>query len=430
MVKGLPDATRVCFDDERAVANAGVLLPAVLAERLGIEGLVDRTVDLGDRVGAANPGRKVMTLVSAMTLGADCIDDCDVLRSGQTGAVLGHTVAAPSTLGTFLRAFTFGHVRQLDRVLADCLVRAWAAGAGPGAERLIVDVDSFVGEVYGYDKQGAGYGYTHKRGYHPIVATRAETGEVLHIRARKGSANTSRGALRFVEELIPRVARAGATGPRLLRADSGFWNRKVMARLQSAGWTYSIGVRQQKHIKAAIAGVPEQDWQPLEDYPEGGEAQIAQTMLGHQRLIIRRTRLVGAQAELWPEWRHHAFLTNRTDALELVESEHRQHAVVELAIRDLKDQALAHFPSGKFLANAAWTVIAALAHNLLRWTTLIGLPDTIIPTARTLRRRLLTIPGRITRTARQVTLRMPARWPWATQFLTALERLRAVPPLT
>jgi len=201
-------------------------------------------------------------------------------------------------------------------------------------------------------------------------------------------------------------------------------------RLQAAGWTYSIGVRQQKHVKAAIAAIPEPDWQTLPDYPEGGEAQIAQTMLGRQRLIVRRTRLIGAQAELWPDWRHHAFLTNRTDTLELVESEHRQHAVVELAIRELKDQALAHFPSGKFLANAAWTVIAALAHNLLRWTTLIGLPDTTIPTARTLRRRLLTIPGRITRTARQLTLRMPARWPWETAFLTALNRLRAVPSLT
>jgi hypothetical protein len=430
MVKGLPDATRVLFDDERAVANAGVLLPAVLADRLGIGALVDRTVDLGERQGAANPGRKVMTLVSAMTLGADCIEDCDVLRSGQTSAVLGHGIAAPSTLGTFLRAFTFGHVRQLDRVLAESLSRAWTAGAGPGEGRLVVDVDSFVGEVFGYDKQGAGYGYTHKRGYHPIIATRAATGEVLHIRARKGSANTARGALRFVEELVPRVQRAGATGTRLLRADSGFWNHRIMARLQAAGWLYSIGVRQQQHIKAAITEIPEQDWRTLEDYPEGGQAQIAQTMLGHQRLIVRRTRLVGAQAELWPDWRHFAFFTNCTDAIELVEAEHRQHAVVELAIRDLKDQALAHFPSGKFLANAAWTVIAALAHNLLRWTTLIGLPDTIIPTARTLRRRLLTVPGRITHTARTVTLRMPARWPWETEFLAALDRLRAVPRLT
>jgi hypothetical protein len=430
MVDGLSDATRVVFDDERVVANAGVMLPALLAGRLGLETLVDQTVDLGDRPGAANPGRKVMTLVSAMTLGADCIGDCDVLRAGRTSAVLGHRVAAPSTLGTFLRAFTFGHVRQLDRVLAESLRRAWSAGAGPGDERLIVDVDSFVGEVYGYDKQGAGYGYTHKRGYHPIVATRAGTGEVLHIRARKGSANTSRGALRFVEELIPRVRRAGATGSKLLRADSGFWNAKIMARLQAAGWLYSIGVRQQPRIKAAITAIPEQDWQTLKDYPEDGEAQIAQTMLGRQRLIVRRTRLVGAQAELWPDWRHFAFFTNRTDAIEQVESEHRQHAVVELAIRDLKDQALAHFPSGRFLANAAWTVIAALAHNLLRWTTLIGLPDTIVPTARTLRRRLLTVPGRITRTARTVTLRMPARWPWETEFLAALDRLRTVPALT
>jgi hypothetical protein len=428
MVHDLSDRLMVAFDDERVVANAGVVLPALLASRLGIDGLVEGRVDLGDRPGAANAGRKVMTMLSAMVLGADCIEDCDVLRSGQTEAVLDHRVAAPSTLGTFLRSFTFGHVRQLDRVLADGLGRAWAAGAGPGDRRLVVDVDSFVGEVHGYDKQGAGFGYTHKRGYHPILATRAGTGEVLHIRARKGSANTARGALRFVEELIPRVDRAGATGPKLLRADSGFWNKKLMARLEAAGWHYSIGVRRQGPVPAAIAAIGESDWQPLDDYPDDGQAQIAQTMIGSQRLIVRRTRLLGDQGELWPDWRHHAFLTNRTDPLETVEAEHRQHAVVELAIRDLKDQALAHFPSGKFTANAAWTVIAALAHNLLRWTHLIALPGQTIRTARTLRRRLLTIPGRLTRTARRTTLRMPARWPWAKDFLAALNHLRALPP--
>jgi hypothetical protein len=422
------DSTVAVFDDERAVANAGVMLAGLLAQRLGVEDLVGQTVRLGDRPGGANAGRKVMTMISAMALGADCIEDCDILRSGQTAAVLGHGVAAPSTLGTSLRAFTFGHVRQLDRVLADSLTRAWAAGAGPAAERLVVDVDSFVGEVHGYDKQGAGFGYTGRRGYHPILATRAGTGEVLHIRCRKGSANTARGALRFVEELIPRVARAGASGPKLLRADSGFWNNKVMARLQNAGWTYSIGVRQQQHIKAAIQRIAEQDWQALEDYPETGEAQIAQAMLGDRRLVVRRTRLVGEQAELFPDWQHFAFLTNRTDALELVEAEHRQHAVVELAIRDLKDQALAHFPSGRFYANAAWTVIAALAHNLLRWTHLLALPDQTVRTARTLRRRLLAVPGRITHHGRRSTLRMPARWPWAQDFLAALARLRALPP--
>ncbi|NLF75085.1 MAG: IS1380 family transposase [Chloroflexi bacterium] len=428
MVHDAADRFVVAFDDERVVANAGVMLPALLAGRLGIEALVDGRVDLGDGAGSANPGRKVMTMLSAMALGADCIEDCEVLRSGQTGVVLGHRVSAPSTLGTFLRAFTFGHVRQLDAVLAESLTRAWAAGAGPGDERLVVDVDSFVGEVHGYAKQGAGFGYTRKRGYHPILATRAGTGEVLHIRARKGSANTSRGALRFVEELIPRVTRAGATGPKLLRADSGFWNKKLMARLEQAGWFYSIGVRRQGPIPAAIAAIGETDWQPLPDYPDDGEAQIAQTMIGHQRLIVRRTRLLGDQADLWPDWRHHAFLTNRTDPLETVEAEHRQHAVVELAIRDLKDQALAHFPSGKFTANAAWTVIAALAHNLLRWTHLIALPDQTVRTAATLRRRLITIPGRLARTARQTTLRMPACWPWASDFLAALVRIRALPP--
>src|SRR3954469_23529970 len=200
-----------------------------------------------------------------------------------------------------------------------------------------------------------------------------------------------------------------------------------MAKLERAGWTYSIGVRRQGPVPAAIAAIPETVWQPLADYPDDGEAQIAQTMIGQQRLIIRRTRLIGPQAELWPDWRHFAFLTNRTDPLDVVEAEHCQHAVVELAIRDLKDQALAHFPSGKFYANAAWTVIAALAHNLLRWTTLIGLPDTTIRGARTLRRRLLTIPGRLARSARTTTLRMPARWPWAHDFLATVQRLRALP---
>lgn len=418
----------VVFDDERAVANAGVMLPALMAQRLGLEQLVEECVDLGDRPGAANPGRKVMTMCSAMVLGADCIDDCDVLRSGQTGAVLGHRIAAPSTLGTFLRAFTFGHVRQLDRVLGLALERAWAAGAGPGHERLVIDVDSFVGEVHGYKKQGAGYGYTRQLGYHPILATRADTGEVLHIRLRKGSANTSRGMLRFCEELIARVDRAGSTGPKLLRTDSGFWAKKTFARLDRAGWQFSIGIRMQPHVRALVEAIDEEAWVTLEDYPKTSIAQIAETQIGDFRMIVRRVRTLSQQGELLPSWEHYPFATNRTDELGMVEREHRQHAVVELAIRDLKDQALAHFPSGKYHANAAWTVIAAIAHNLLRWTQKIALPDATTKTARTLRRRLLTIPGRLARSGRKTLLRMPARWPWQTEFLTALHRIRALPP--
>jgi Transposase DDE domain group 1 len=421
------DRVAVVFDDGRAVADAGIVIAATLAARLGIGALVDRFVCLGERVGAANAGSKVMTLIAAMLVGADSIDDCDVVRSGRTARLFGHRVAAPSTLGIFLRGFTFGHVRQLDRVLAEALKRAWAAGAGPGSGRLVVDVDSFVGEVHGHAKQGAGFGYTRQRGYHPLLATRADTGEVLHIRLRKGSAGSSRGVLRFVDELIARVGRAGATGPALLRADNGFWNKKLIARLERAGWQYSISVRMQAWVPDAIAQIADSEWRPLDDYPEGGEAQIAQTMVGHQRLVVRRTRLVGAQAELWPNWRHFAFLTNRTEPLDVVEAEHRQHAVIELAIRDLKDQALAHFPSGRFHANAAWTVIACLAHNLLRWTTLIGLPGSTIRAARTVRRRLLALPGRLTRSARQWTLHLPARWPWQHDFIRALARIRALP---
>jgi hypothetical protein len=417
----------VVFDDERAVANAGVVLPAVLAGRLGIEALVDEIVDLGERPGAANAGRKVMTLLSAMALGADCIEDCDVLRSGQTAAVVGHGVAAPSTLGTFLRAFTFGHVRQLDRVLGETLTRAWAAGAGPGGERLVVDVDSFVGEVHGYAKQGAAFGYTRQRGYHPILASRADSGEVLHVRLRKGSANTSRGALRFVEELIARVERAGAGGSKLLRADSGFWNKQIFARLAKAGWSYSVGVRLQPAVRAAIEQIPEHAWQTLSDYPPTSEAQIAETTLGDQRLVARRVRTLDAQGELLPSWELYPFVTNRRDTLAIVEAEHRQHAVVELCIRDLKDQALAHFPSGRFNANAAWTVIACLAHNLLRQTSLIGLPGATVRAARTMRRRLLALPGRLTRSARRWTLHLPVRWPWRHAFIEALTRIRALP---
>jgi Transposase DDE domain group 1 len=421
------DGVAVCFDDERAVADAGIVLAATLAGRLGIAALVEERVNLGERAGAGNEGAKVMTLVSAMALGADCIDDCDILRSGRTADVLGHRVLAPSTLGTFLRAFTFGHVRQLDRVLGEALQRAWAAGAGPGDGRLVVDVDSFVGETFGPKKQGAAFGYTRVRGYHPLVATRSDTGEVLHIRLRKGSANTSRGFARFLDELIARIERAGATGPRLLRADSGFWNKQTFNRLDRAGWHFSIGVRLQPAVRAAIDAIEETAWIDLPDYPKSSIAQIAETTIGGRRLVVRRVRTLDRQGQLLPTWELFPFITNRTEDLRTVEAEHRQHAVVELAIRDLKDQALAHFPSGHFYANAAWTVIAALAHNLLRWTSVIGLPGQTIRAARTLRRRLLALPGRLTRTARRWTLHLPARWPWQHDFIRALARIHALP---
>jgi Transposase DDE domain group 1 len=421
------DGVQVKFDDERVVCDAGIAVVATLALRLGIEALAVDLVRLRrDRPGAANAGRKVMALIYAMVLGADSIDDTGVLRAGRTGRLLGGWLPAPSTLGTFLRAFTFGHVRQLDALLGRSIERAWKAGGGPGADRLVIDVDSFVGEVCGRLKQGAAYGYTHLLGYHPILATRADTRETLHIRLRKGSANTQKAIKRFTDELIARVDRAGASGVKLLRADSGFWNTKVFERLEKAGWQYSIGVRMIKTVRAAVEAIDEDAWQRIA-YPDDGEAQIAETVYGDRRLIVRRTRLLGAQAELWPDWRHFCLITNRDEDITVVEAEHREHAVVEQVIADLKDQALAHFPSGHFHANGAWTVLAALAHNMLRWTQLLGLPNTTIRAARTLRRRLLQVPGRLTRHARGWTLHLPARWPWHGDYINALNRIRGLP---
>jgi hypothetical protein len=361
------DSMRVAFNEEWLISDAGLLLTATLAQRLGIEELVNESVRLDPRLpGAALPGRKVMSLVHGMLAGADSIDDMNVLRAGSTGLILGHRVMAPSTLGTFLRAFSFGHVRQLDRVLDQTLVRAWQAGTGPGEGPLVIDIDSFVGEVHGYQKQGASYGYTKKLGYHPLLAVRADSGEVLHIRNRKGAANTQRGIARFVDELLARVRRAGHTGRIVIRADSGFENHKLFKELAKRGIEFSIGVKLSKTIRGLIDQIDETDWVTVADYPQGGQAQVAETELKGFRLIVRRTRLTGAQAELFPDWRHHCFATNRTLPTLVADTDHRDHATVELAIRDLLDQALAHFPSGQMHANSAWTVIAALAHNLGR----------------------------------------------------------------
>jgi DDE family transposase len=422
------DQVDIAFDDQQAVASAGLLLPATLAERLGIEQATDQLVDLGDRPGGAQPGRKLLTLVHAMVAGADCIDDVELLRCGSTQAVLGHRVMAASTVGTFLRAFTFGHVRQLDRLTGTILGRAWAAGAGPGDGPLVVDVDSTICEVHGYHKQGAYYGYTHRLGYHPLLATRADSGEVLHARLRKGAANTARGILRFVDELVARCHRAGACGELVLRMDSGFWSAKLIKRLRRHRVRYSITVRQTKTIRAAIAAIPEQAWVEIPYQPDG-VAEVAETPYRGDRLVVRRVRNLDDQQQLFATWRYHAFVTNRVGTMLELDADHRRHAVCELAIRDLKGGAgLAHLPSGRFAANSAWLLAATLAHNLIRWTATLGLGVSDRQTvAKTLRRTLLVLPGRLTRSARRWTLHLPAGWPWAHSFTMALARLRCIP---
>jgi hypothetical protein len=425
------DRVEVVFDDPNLVANAGLILVSTLALRLDLEALINATVRLVGKVGGALPGRKVLTLVHSIVAGGSHIDHADVLRSGGSQAVLGHRVMAPSTLGTFLRAFSFGHVRQLEAVVGIALTRAWAAGAGPGVGRLVVDVDSTICEVSGRLKQGAAFGYTKVLGYHPILATRADTGEVLHARMRKGSANTQRGAKRFVEELIARLRRAGANGQIVARFDSGFWSKDTIATLGRLNVRYTMAVRTNtRGIDGAIAAIDEDAWVDI-DYTPDGQAQVAETTYNGRRLIVRRTRLTDTrQARLWPNWRHFGFLTDLdADTIE-VDAFHRQHAVVELAIRDLKEGAgLEHIPSGNYAANGAWLQCAVLAHNLMRWTTTIDQPTPIdqVTVARTTRLRLINIPGRLVNRSGIPTLRGPLHWPWAQQFNTRLASIRALP---
>jgi hypothetical protein len=350
-----------------------------------------------------------------------------VLRSGSTGRVLGHDVLAPSTLGTFLRAFTFGHVRQLDALSEALLARAWSFGAGPGEAPMTIDIDSTICEVYGKAKAGASYGYSRVLGQHPLVATRAETGEVLHLRHRKGSANTARGAGRFVRELVGRVRRAGSGGPLTLRADAGFANRHVIEACRAHDVRYSITAKQDSAVKRAIAAIAESAWTPI-DYTAGGRAEVAECSYGDgHRLIVRRTRLTGAQAELFATWRYHAFITDREGSAVLLDADHRAHAVIELAIRDLKDGAgLSHCPSGDFCANAAWAVLATIAHNMVRWLAALGLSHQGAVVAKTMRRKLIAVPGRLTTRSRRAQLHLPTEWPWATEWLSCFDRLASL----
>jgi hypothetical protein len=424
----------VTFDDPHAVADAGLVLPATLAQHLGLRELFDDHVDLGAAPGHANVGHKAMTLVHSALAGGDSIDDCHALRAGSTQAVLGHAVLAPSTLGTFLRSFTWGHARQVDKVSGELLARAWAAGAGPGDAPVTIDVDSSIHETYGLAKQGATrFTYTKVRGYHPLFATVAGTGDVVHCRLRGGNANSGRGAAGFLTEAFNRVRAAGATGPLTLRADSGFYSGAVASACRKAGVRFSITVKLNKALHKAIAKIADDAWAEIPYFLDGG-AEVAETTyrpFGKRqpllRLIVRRVKPTpGSQLALLVDWSYHAFVTDREGETVAVEADHRRHAEVENTVRDLKyGVGLNHLPSGRFGANAAWLGLNVMAHNLARWTSRTGLGETLIATD-TLRRRYLRVPGRLTSSARRLTLHLPERWPWAEGFGSALANLRAV----
>ena len=433
------DRLGTAFDGTQLVADAGLLLPATLAAHLGLKELVGKYLDLGTAPGRANVGDKFLTLIASALAGGDCIDDAAVLRAGGTAKVLGFRAKAPSTLGTFLRSFRWGHVRQLDAVSRHLLARAWAAGAGPGDAPLTIDLDSTICETYGLAKEGAlHHGYTKVRGYHPLLAVAAGTGDVLMARLREGRANTVRGAAHFLAETIGRVRSAGATGELTMRADSGFYAAEVVAVCRKMDVRFSITLRMHRGVRGLIEAIPEAAWTPIPYWIDGGAdvAEIAYTPFADRkdakpvRLIVRRVRPTpGSQLALFTLYDYHAFVTDRAGEMLTLEADHRRHAEIENAIRDLKyGMGLNHLPSGKFAANGAWLAVQVLAHNLARWTGRLGLGAGII-TTKTLRRRLFAIAGRLTRSARCTTLHLPVNWPWAAEFMTALARIRAIPLL-
>lgn len=307
-------------------------------------------------------------------------------------------------------------------------------GAGPGSSPLTIDLDSSICETFGLKKEGGRFGHTGVRGYHPLLAVRATTGEVLHSRLRGGQAHTGKGAGSFLTECFARVRDAGATGKITVRADSGFYSQKVVTACERAGADYSITTKMSPGLRKQIGKIPEEAWVAIPYFLDG--ADVAETTYRafaggkrssrEYRLIVRRVRPTpGTQLSLLTEFSYHAFITNRTGAMLEVEACHRRHAECELAIRDLKyGVGLNHLPSGRFGANAAWLALNAMAHNLSRWVGTIGLSEPTFIGTKTLRRRFLSIPGRITRSARERILHLPRDWPWAAQFLAALGLLR------
>ena len=428
------------FDEDNLVPNAGLLAPAALAQKLGIAELVDKHVRLpADAAGRASCGTKAMTVIGAMLAGGDSITDVDVLRAGAAPELFDQT-RAPSTIGTWLRGFIWATVRMLDKVSRQVLARAWAAGLGPELDtNLTIDFDSTICRVFGAAKQGARYGYTKVRGYHPLLATLADTGEVLHARMRGGNAGAARGAGTFVRETIRRIRDAGATGTLTVRADSAFYSRAFVTACRAHDAAFSVTVRLNPAIRRAIAAIDEDAWTPIPYWLDGG-ADVAETTYTafkgtrdavELRLIVRRVRPTpGSQLALDVVFDHHAILTDRHGDLLELEADHRCHAVIELAIRDLKAGGLAHVPSGKFAANAAWLGLAVLAHNLGRWTLAAAGDGWQDATTETLRTKLVSMPARLVHSARRLKLRAPTNWPWRAAFEASLTRIAAIPAPT
>lgn len=444
------------FDDPNLVSSAGLVPVLALARSAGLTKLADEHLSVPTDKGA-NPGLKVSSLVAGMVAGADSIEDMSVLRHGGMGKVFTNAYA-PSTLGSFLRSFTFGHVRQLDavsgRFLAGLAART-AVVAGIGGQ-VMVDLDDTIIEVHGYAKQGSGYGYSGVRGLNAVLATvttKDAAPVIVAQRLRKGSCGSPRGAKRLVTDALAMVRklRTGPNGAQvLLRADSAFYGHNPVGAAVRSGAQVSVTVRLDPRVKAAIAAIPGDGWQAIE-YTDAifdqdnqvwiSSAEVAEipfTAFAAQkkanqipgRLVVRRIPDLNhhpGQATLFQTWRFHAFFTTGTLDTVAADKTHRGHAIIEQVHADLKNSALAHLPSGKFTANAAWLVLAVMAFNLTRASATLADPAMAKATTATIRRKLVHVPARIASSARRLTLHLPKAWPWENAWTTLFTGLCAPP---
>ena len=456
-----PARTHASFDDANLVSRAGLVPVMALAQRCGLADLAAMHVKIG-RPAGVNAAVKVSCLVAGMAAGAECIDDMDVLRHGAMAHLFGG-VRAPSTLGSFLRSFTWGNARQLEAVNRDFLVQlARQTPLLPGSDVLaFVDVDSQQKRVFGYHKQGAAFGYTKicgkslmVRGLNVLaaaVSTPLAAPVIAGVRLRGGSAGSARGAASFITEAVGAARDAGCSGTIVVRMDSAYYSRAAIWAIRRAGACFSVTAQLNRSVKTAIAAIPAAAWTPI-SYPRAlwddqlgcwvSDAEVAETeytafaVYGRRgqapapltaRLIVRRvrdmsTKAADGQAELFPVWRYHAVFTDSPFEMIQAEEHHRDHAIIEQVFADWNDGPLAHLPSGSFPANAAWLACAALACNLLRAAgTLAGLT---CARARgvTIRRDLIAVAARTARHDRgHLTLHLPTGWHRRQEWLNLFE---------
>lgn len=434
------------FDEDNLVSCAGLVPVMALAEQTGLgEALAEKVAIRDPRVasGAANAAPKLVTLIAGMAAGADSIDDIDLLRAGGTKNLF-TGVYAPSTIGTLLREFTFGHARQLESVLRAQVVALSGQGSVlPGIEeQAFIDIDSLLRPVYGYAKQGASYGHAKvagkqvlRKGLSPLattISTETSTPLITGMRLRAGKTGSGKGAGRMVAQAIATARAAGASGTILVRGDSAYGSRAVVGACQRHDAQFSVVMATNPAIRRAIAAIDEDAWRPV-SYPgavrdpdTGGwisDAEVAEVpytafastkQATTARLIVRRVKDARYPDALFPIWRYHPFFTNTETPTVQADITHRRHAVIETTFADLIDGPLAHMPSGSFGANSAWILAAALAHNLLRATGVLAGGRHATARGATLRRRLVTVPARLARPARRPVLHLPRSWPWRT----------------